>query len=196
MVERYKSKFMETHILELHKAIKALSNILKIYNINFTIIGGAARNEYKYPKITEDIDILVSKEDKDKMKNIPIGYMKDLSNGRVKRFSLHEPKTLIDVIYEGEISGDGVNGLKFVNPKSISTHIHGFSYITLKNLIEYKLSSGIYGHQRYKDFDDVVELIKRNFLKKNFGNFFRQDLKEKYIQLWEETYKKFEFNME
>jgi predicted nucleotidyltransferase len=189
MIERYKSRFIETHILELHKAIKALSDILKIYDIDFTIIGGAARNEYKYLKITEDIDILVAKEDKEKMKNIPIGYMKDLSSGRVKKFSLHEPKTMIDIIYEGEISGDGINGLKFVNPKSISTHINGFPYISLKNLIEYKLSSGIYGHQRYKDIDDIIELIKRNNLKKNFANNFRKDLQEKYIELWNETYK-------
>jgi len=188
MREKYQSLFMESYIKDLQKAIKSISNILKQYKINFTIIGGAARNQYGYRKMTEDIDILLAKEDKDKIKNIPIGFLKDESNGRAKVFQLHDPKTRIEIIYDNEISGDGIHGLKFDNPKNISHNINGDPYITLKNLIMYKLSSGIYGKHRFKDFDDIVELIKINHLKRNYANDFREDLKNKYISLWEEIY--------
>ena len=144
----YKSKYMETYLKDMWDSIKNLSKILKDNNINFTFIGAAARNQYGHTRTTEDLDILVAKEDKEKMLNLPIGYIKDISNGRGKRFKLHEPKTDIDVIYSGEISGDGINGLKFLSPEKISHIIKGESFLTLKFLILYKLSSGINGKGR------------------------------------------------
>jgi len=178
--------FMESYVKDLLLSIKNISKLLKQFKISFTFIGGAARNQYGYQKITEDIDLLVSKKDREKMKNLPIGFIKDMSNNRAKKFILHNPKTEIDVIYEDEISGDGINGLKFINPDKLSNNIDGIPFISLKALIMYKLSSGIYGKSRYKDFDDIIELIKRNNLSKNYADKFREDLKQKYIQLWNE----------
>lgn len=187
-MKKYKSQFMESYIKDMWKVIKELSSILKQKGINFTYIGGVARNQYKYPVTTEDIDILVDKKDLDKMKNLPIGFIKELSNGRAKSFQLHDPKTKIDVIYTGEISGDGIKGLKYINPEKISKKINGESFITLKNLIMYKLSSGLYGH-RYKDFGDIQGLIKANNLPENYADDFRTDLKKKYIEIWNLNYK-------
>ena len=49
----------------------------------------------------------------------------------------------------------------------------------------YKLSSGMYGN-RYKDFDDIQQLILRNKLKRDYADSFREDLREKYAQLFDE----------
>jgi len=182
-MKRYKSQFMESSITDLWSSIKSIAFLLDHHNIKFTIIGGAARNQYGYSKMTEDIDILIAKEDKEKVLNLPIGSIRDLSNKRGKVFSLHNPKTKVEVIYSGEISGDGINGLKYDDPDKISTTVKGVPFMTLKKLIEYKLSSGIYG-KRLKDFADIIGLIKENNLKQDYANNFRKDLKKKYIELW------------
>lgn len=182
----YKSQFMETHIKDLWKALMSLTKILKDNNINFTIIGGACRNQYGYLKITEDIDLLIDSKDKGKMLTLPIGFIRELSSGRGKRFSLHNPKTDIDVIYTGEEAGSSESDIAYENPKNVSNIIKGISFLTLKNLIKYKLASGIFGKARYKDFDDIGELIKRNNLSIEYCNDLREDLKIKYIELWEE----------
>jgi hypothetical protein len=191
-MKKYKSQFMESYIQELWKSIKELSYILKQKGIHFTFIGGAARNQYKYEVTTADLDILVSKKDFEKMKDLPIGFIREISKGRAKSFQLHDPKTKVDVIYTGEISGDGVNGLKYPDPEKISKNIKGEPFITLKNLIMYKLSSGLYG-KRYKDFGDIQGLIKANKLSKDYAKDFRKDLKDKYIELWLDTYLKNEY---
>jgi predicted nucleotidyltransferase len=178
----YESVFMESFIQDLKKSIQELYNILSQNNINFTIIGGAARNEYGVKKITEDVDILVDAKDKEKMKKLPIGYIKELSKGTTRVFSLHEPKTKVEVIYTGEISGDGIHGLVYVDPKKVSERHNGIPFLTLKNLVMYKLSAA-----RHKDYADVQELIKVNKLKRNYADKFRVDLKNKYIELYDET---------
>lgn len=189
MLNRYRKKFnsvyMESFKDELNKAIQSLSSILKSKGISFSVIGGAARNKYGYEKITDDIDIVVSKSDKSKLKDISIGYMRDISSGRLKVFTLHEPKAKVEVIFSDEISGDGIHGLKYEEPNKISKNINGIPYITLKNLIMYKLSSGMYGN-RYKDFDDIQQLILINKLKRDYADSFREDLREKYVQLFDE----------
>jgi len=179
----YHSLFMETFIKDAWAAIKSLSALLKKNDISFTIIGGMARNQYKYVRTTEDIDIIVAKKDKEKIKELPVGYIRDISNGRGKRFKLNNPEAVIKIIYEGEISGDGVHGLPFENPSELSKDIKGEPFITLENLIKYKLSSGIYG-KRLKDFGDIVELIRANNLPENYADDFRSDLKDKYKELW------------
>jgi predicted nucleotidyltransferase len=177
---------MESYISELWQSLKNIANLLKDRDINFTIIGGAARNQYGVKKITEDVDILVAKKDKEKMLKLPIGFIKDLSKGRGKIFSFHNPKTRVEIIYSGEISGDGINGIAYENPKLISNDIKGIPFLTLEKLIEYKLSSGIYG-KRMKDFVDIIELIQINKLPEDYAKNFRKDLYIKYKELWKSS---------
>jgi hypothetical protein len=180
----YKSYFMESFKNELNKAIEKIANILNEYKVSFCIIGGAARFKYHVEKMTQDIDILISKEDKNKIKKIPMGQMRDISNGRSKIFNLHDPKARIEFIYSGEISGDGIHGLKYVEPENIKKDFNKIPYISLIALIQYKLSAGIYG-ERLKDFADIIDLIQKNNLKKDYGKNFRKDLKIKYEELWD-----------
>ena len=82
----------------------------------------------------------------------------------------------------------GINGLKYLEPNKITDTVQGIPFIKLNKLIEYKLSSGMYNKSgRLKDFAHIQELIKTNNLPKNFADKFRDDLKEKYIEIWDET---------
>lgn len=183
------SFFMESYIKDLEKALASLTIILKNNNISFTVIGASARNYYsKSTRTTDDIDILVDIKDKTKMESLPIGFIRDISQGRARVFSLHNPKTKIEVLYSGEQAGNK-QGIVYEDPHLISNAINNIPFITLKDLIRYKLSSGFYGN-RYKDYGDIQDLIRDNSLPKNYGeiNNFREDLLLLYEDLWEKTY--------
>jgi hypothetical protein len=177
------SDHMKSYLIESSAAVNKLAEIFDQYNIAYAIIGGVAVIEYKHVRMTEDIDVLVASEDKSKLNDIPIGVVRKISD---KRFSLHNPRAKVEIIYSGEISGDGVKGLEFPDPQEISVTRHDVNFINLPKLIEFKLSSGIYG-KRHKDFGDVQELIRVNKLPKNYGDSFREDLKKKYLELWNDT---------
>jgi hypothetical protein len=172
------------NLLYLNLSIKKIVDIFKEHDISFCIIGGAARFKYKVNKMTDDVAILVDKKDKDKIKNIPIGYLRDVSSGRAKVFNLHVPQTKVEVIYSDEVSGDGIHGLKYPLPTRISKNIGDVPYINLIALIQFKLSAGIYGN-RLKDFSDIVDLICANNLSRNYAKNFRKDLTPKYEELWD-----------
>ena len=183
MLKPYTSIFMESYLKDLWEAVKSLSSVLKDNNITYVYIGGVARNQYGYNRMTEDIDILVDKADKDKMSKLPIGRIRELSKGSLRRFKLHNPATPIDVLYTGDHAGNK-DGIEYKDFMKDSKLIKGELFLSLEGLIKYKLSSGIYGHLRFKDFDDIVVLIERNKLPQDYANKFRKDLTEKYKELW------------
>jgi hypothetical protein len=177
------SDHMTQYLSESVAAVSALAKILDKYGIEYTIIGALAVIAYNHVRMTEDMDVLIDKTDKKKLDDIPIGFLRKVSD---KRFRLHDPRAKIDVIYSGEISGDGVHGIEFPSPREVSAVIHGINFIILPKLIEFKLSSGIYG-DRLKDLADVQELIRANKLPEEYGDSFREDLKAKYREIWDRT---------
>lgn len=182
----YTSVFMESFLSNFWNAAKNLTSILNKEKIRFTFIGGFTRNYYtKVARTTEDLDILVDSRDKEKMENLPIGYIRDLT-GRQRSFLLHTPKTNVDVLYSGESTGG--KGLLFELPTNVSKTVDDLPLMTLENLIKYKLSSGIYS-KRLHDFADVQVLIKDNNLKRSLAkeNSFRGDLIKKYEEIWDLT---------
>lgn len=178
---------MESFLRDFKRSLINIAKVLRDKKISFTFIGASARNQYGVLRTTEDVDILVSRSDKEKMLDLPIGYIKELSDGRGKRFKLHDPETPVDVIYSGEISGDGVRGLPFPEPGYVTDMHDGLPFMNLKILIEMKLSSGITGKGRHKDISDVAELIVANNLPLDYADEFRDDLKRRYIELWNDV---------
>lgn len=178
-------KLFENYIKNLNKAFTEIDLILTEEGIDYCIIGGSALSKYGYVRQTEDIDILIDREDKDKLDNLPIGYIRKLSS---KSLKLHEPEVRIDVIYSGEKAGDS-RGVPYGKPSTLS-HIdrdYQVNVMDLQFLIIYKICSGLYGN-RLKDFGDVQELIKANSLpKKYLNNKTREDIEAKYIEIWNLT---------
>jgi hypothetical protein len=183
MNEYFQSKYTENFIKDITEVILQIKNLFDIYNIHYIIIGGASLSEYHYNRLTTDVDILVSKNDKEKIMSLPIGFINVKSP---KRLFLQDPQTKIEIIYSDEVSGDGVNGLKFKEPDNLASKNNPV-YISLFNLIQYKLSSGLYGHLRLRDFADVQELIRLNKLPKSYCDLSRDDIKNKYLEIWKQV---------
>jgi len=170
------SVFMESFVNDFKKILGDITAVLHAHQISFVVIGGAARNLHGYPSVTEDIDLLVSVGDRVKMESLPIGYIRQVSP---KRFVWADPKTKLDVIYTGEHAG-GPQGIEY---ELRFEEIDGVPVLTLKDLILYKLSSGLYGAYREKDFVDIRELIMRNNLPEDYLDT-RPELELKYAELW------------
>jgi len=177
-MRKINSLFMDSFSKELNNSLEAIYNLFTEYSISFVFIGGAARNQYAPSRITEDIDILVNFYDLDKIKNLPIGYIRDLT-GNSRSLKLHNPETMIDVIYTGEVAGDQRGIIYYI--ENIN-YIDKLPFLSLENLIRFKLSAGLYGN-RLKNFGDVQDLILANGLNRDFAKNFRQDLKDKYNEI-------------
>ncbi len=195
MIKKYKN-FMESFLDELKRVMKDITELLTEKGIRFCFIGGAAKNIYGSKRTTEDIDILINKEDKEKMLNLPIGFIREISNKRGKVFWWHNPKTKLEVIYDGEYSGSNIKGIRYKKPEDMTLYIDDLPLIDLYNFIEYKLCAGTYGalYRKEKDYADVKSLIKDKDLDIHFGDDFREDLKNIYIRLWTETQDRDEFD--
>lgn len=162
---------MESFQNEIHNAIDILTKLFEENNIDFIIVGGTASFIYGYNRTTEDIDIIVSSSDKDKIKNLPISYVKELSKGSFRKFKIHDVKSLyLEIIYTGDTFGDSkVPELNKFTRK-------GKHLISLKDLIVMKLDAG-----RFQDIADVSKLIEKNKLPKDFID------NDKYLQVWVNT---------
>ena len=97
--------FMEGFVESLKSTVDRLQHILLQYGISFCVMGGASLPYYGVSRTTDDIDILVAIQDKDKLQHLPPSYLRDVSNERGRVFML-EGKTKIEVIY----TKDKLNG--------------------------------------------------------------------------------------
>lgn len=182
---------MESHISMWDELARKINTVFKKFGINFAIIGTVAGTKYGLHVTTDDIDILLNKNDKSKVRS-------------ALNKIVVEDQISIDLINSDDISGDGLTGdpnksanpegLPFQEPDKISNLIGGVPYLTLSALVEYKLSSGLYGTDREEDFKHVRFLIKANNLDINYGDNFRTDLRDLYRNQWEKIKKGSDYN--
>lgn len=169
---------MESFQNEVHNAIDILTKLFEENNIDFIIVGGTASFIHGYNRTTEDIDIIVSDLDKDKIKELVNLY--SLESSKKESIKTHFRKVTLDcychinlyleIIYTGDTFGDSkVPELNKFTRK-------GKHLISLKDLIVMKLEAG-----RFQDIADVSKLIEKNKLPKDFID------NDKYLQVWVNT---------
>jgi hypothetical protein len=155
---------------QFKKAIEALWGSLRqaldFINENYgempVLVGGLAVQLYGVTRMTEDVDILVSKETYDKLvadEKIKYGQLKLI------------PGTQIDVLCEG----------KDENPHPDFVRGDPPEYPSLPGLIYLKLLSG-----RYKDLGDVEELLLVNYtpeLHQQVMGLLPEDLQQAFLDL-------------
>ena len=182
-IDMYKKYFkMEENKHLIAKAIPKLAKLFDKHDIDYCLIGGASLPEYNLNRATDDVDFLIySTNDVEKLLT-EIGF-EPAFKGATRKFIWKPDNVMIEFLFTGEETG-GTGGVKFEKPKEISKKKDGIKIITLAKLIEYKLSSGMYGFKRLKDWADVEQLIELNNLPEDFADSFRNDLKNKYRELW------------
>src|ERR1043165_3562102 len=170
---------------ELHGALAQLAADLKRHGIDYVVIGAVALMAHGYPRFTEDIVLVLTKEGLESFHRelIGLGYAPALQGAR-KRLRATRAGVPVEVIVSGEYPGDGLpKRVAFPVPADAATEIDGVRFVTLEKLIELKLASGMTAPDRLKDLADVQELIKIRKLDAEFALKLNPYVREKYREL-------------
>lgn len=171
----------------LNDALSRLTHDLESKNIKYAVIGAVALNQHGFPRLTVDIDILLTKEGLESFRNelVGLGY-RPAFEGAKKKFRTTRDNIPVDIITAGEYPGEGSPiPVVFPDPSDASINIDGVSTVTLEKLIELKLASGITSTDRLKDLADVQELIKIKSLDADFALRLNEFVRAKYIELFD-----------
>lgn len=169
----------------LNDALRQLKGDLERHGIEYAVIGAIALNQHGYRRFTEDIDLLMTREDLEKFRESLVGpgYRPSFPGSR-KKFRTTADNVPVEVIISGEFPGDGLpKPVAFPKPQDASIEIEGIKTISLEKLIELKLASGMTAADRLKDLADVQELIKLKGLKDTFAAKLDPFVREKYGEL-------------
>src|SRR5947209_7520268 len=146
----------------LNNALAQLSADLERHGIDYMVIGAVALMAHGYPRFTEDIDLVLTREGLEAFHRelIGLGYVPAFEGAR-KRLRATRDGVPVEVIVAGEYPGDGrPKPVNFPDPASASVEIDGVRVVTLEKLVELKLASGMTAPDRLTDLADVQELIK------------------------------------
>ena len=169
----------------LNRSLAHLAADLNEHEIEYLVIGAAALLAHGYPRLTEDIDLVLTPEGLNTFHEQLVGlrYAPAFTGAR-KRLRSTRDGVRIDVIASGEYPGDGKpKPVSFPTPPDASVEIDGVRFATLEKLIELKLASGMTAPDRLKDLADVQELIKIRSLTDDIAEKLDPYVRNKYLEL-------------
>ena len=171
----------------LNKTLARITGDLKTHGIDYMVIGAVALLAHGYPRLTEDIDLVLTPEGLEAFHRelIGPGYLPAFPGAR-KRLRSTRDGIIIEVMTTGEYPGDGKpKPVSIPDPFAASTEIDGVRFVTFEKLIELKLASGMTAPHRLKDLADVQELIKFRNLQKDFAERLDPYVRDKFLELYE-----------
>jgi Uncharacterised nucleotidyltransferase len=169
----------------VHKSLRAVAKRLDELRIPYAVVGGMALFFHGVRRFTEDVDILVTKENLQEIHRRleGLGYLPPFAGSKHLRDT--DTGVKIEFMTTGDYPGDGQpNPLAFPDPASVNVEIEGIRIIQLLPLIELKLASGMTNPGRLKDLADVQELIRRLALPADLATRLNSFVSEKYKELW------------
>ena len=176
----------------LHSALHRLTQRLKAEGIPYALLGGLALAEHGYPRLTEDIDLLLTSSGLERFRQRLVGRgYRPAFGGAKKTFRDTETGVRIEVVTAGEYPGDGLpKPVAFPDPTTpgVTVEIEGVCVVTLEKLIELKLASGTSAPHRLRDLADVQDLITRLGLPLKLADHLDPSVQAAYQDLWEKVH--------
>lgn len=170
---------------DVHASLKRICKRLNDLSVPYAVAGGMALFQHGFRRFTEDVDILVSRQDLIRIhENLSgRGYLPPFAKSKNLRDT--ETGVRIEFLRTGDYPGDGkVKPVSFPAPQSVAESRDGIQFLNLPTIVELKLASGMTGADRMKDLADVQELIKLLTLPAEFGNQLNPYVQQKYQELW------------
>jgi hypothetical protein len=173
----------------LHETLRTLAAKLDELGIPYAVIGGMALTALGYARMTEDIDVLVTRADLKKIHSalVGLGYRRLFEGSKSLRDTNTNVK--IEFVLTGDFPGSGrPQPVSFPDPAHADPHVRdGVKFIGLHRLIELKLASGLTGGpDRAKDLVDVQQLIKLLRLPRSLDREVHEAVRAKYHELWDQ----------
>jgi hypothetical protein len=167
---------------EVHKTMRRLANRLKRAGVPYAIVGGMALNAHRYQRTTKDVDILLTQEGFDEFRRTHVAKNYRQVPGRSKRFVDRANNVTLDVLVTGLYPGTGKPGpISYPDPGDVSEVIDKIHVVNLATLVQLKLAA-----RRWRDFADVVELIRFNELDESFLSKLHPSVQQDFIECLEE----------
>ena len=174
------------------EALRKITSRLKELGIPYAVVGGMALFRHGLRRFTEDVDLLVSRDD---LKVIHeklggLGYLPPFATSKHLRDTQLGVK--IEFLTTGDYPGDGKpKPVAFPEPQAVSFEADGICYINLPKLVELKLASGMTNAGRLKDLADVLELVKTLNLPNDFAHQLDPFVRDKFQELWREARRRY-----
>lgn len=176
----------------LHGTLRRLTQRLNEEGIPYALLGGLALAEHGYPRLTEDIDLLLSPSGLERFRQRLVGRgYRPAFSGAEKTFRDTETGVRIEIVTAGEYPGDGLpKPVAFPDPATpeMTAEIEGIRVVTLEKLIELKLASGMSAPHRLRDLADVQDLIARLRLPLTLADRLDPSVQAAYRDLWEKAH--------
>ena len=173
---------------KLNQTLRTLKKQLDDLNIPYVVVGGMALTAHGYARMTEDIDILITRPDLKVLHEALLGrgYKAEFAGAKNIRDTTTGVK--IEFLLTGGYPGSGqVQPVSFPAPADAQPiEQDGVNFIGLAKLVELKLASGMTGGAgRAKDLVDVQQLITVLTLPRAFGDQVNPYVRPKYEELWD-----------
>lgn len=169
----------------VYDALRQISKRLDALGIPYAIAGGMALFMHGYRRTTEDVAILVAKEDIKRIHEALNGRGYRPPFERSKNLRDTENKVRIEFLLSGGYPGDGKpKPVAFPDPSQVFIERDDIRFLRLPTLVELKLASGMTSPDRLKDLTDVQELVKLLGLGIDFADQLNPYVREKYQELW------------
>lgn len=170
----------------VHRAAEEIARRLEEEGVDYAIAGALSLGFHGYERMTDDVDVIVTREGLDRFKAAWLGrgYVNLRAGGKAVRDTVHNVR--IDFLLAGEFPGDG-KPKPVVIPVPITAAEAGSRYrvLSLPRLIELKLASGMSAPHRAKDLVDVQELIHRTGLPRELADALDPHVRARFLELWE-----------
>jgi hypothetical protein len=176
----------------VHQTLRRLTEALANANIDYAVVGGMACNAHRYRRTTADVDVLLTPAGFAEFRRRFVPQDFEQVPGRPRRFVDRTNQVTCDVLLTGLFPGSGQPGpIDFPDPAAVSETIDDIRVVNLATLVELKLAAG-----RYRDFGDVVELIRANNLDEAFAARLYPSVRGDYIECLEEKRREDEYEGE
>jgi hypothetical protein len=171
---------------DVHQALERLLTALDEAELPHAIVGAMALNEYGYRRVTEDVDVLLTREALIAFKQAYLGrgWVDKFAGSKGMRDTVSGVN--IDVILAGEYPGDGKpKPVRFPDPAVVAVRGERMALLPLDRLIELKLASGMTAPHRLRDLADVLELIRIQALPETYAERLDPYVRGKFQELWQ-----------
>jgi len=179
----------------VYESMRRLAKRLDAEGIAYAVIGGMAVTAHGHPRLTLDVDILLTPAGLNKFREqlVGRGYIAAFP-GATKTFIDAESKVKIEIITAGEFPGDGLpKPVVFPDPTGTNIERDAVRFITLEKLIELKLASGLSAPHRIRDIADVQDLIMAVNLPLELEEKLDASVRTEYRHRWEAAQKAKEY---
>lgn len=161
---------------------RRLEACLKDLGIEHVVIGAFAMASHHYQRATTDVDICVRAADLERFRRECVGRTYQSVQGRSRRFFDPQTQVTVDFLVAGELAGRTSRNkqIRFPDPSEAVERM-GIRTVTLPRLIELKLVTW-----RFKDWGDVVELIRANQLGEDFADQLDPLVRMAYLECYDQ----------